>query len=255
MHGYEPGEFEPTTELILSHKHPDDLARVKSLLQQSVAPFSSRHRIRTTTGEIRKVVVVGDPVNDADGRIVEPDLALVSLAAATGRNGLSDRLVTLVESTAAARRAGVALLLAGVSVSVDRHEVRMGKHSSAADGADAFLRQDELDVEEYWLDQVVVVAAAGVVDMLTAPRLTEAISVAAAKSPAGVIVDLSKVDFLASAGITVLVAAHAKVTPNARFGVVADGPATSRPITLLGIEITLYRTLQDALDEINTAGA
>jgi anti-sigma B factor antagonist len=131
----------------------------------------------------------------------------------------------------------------------------MGKHSSAADGADAFLSQDELDVEEYWLDQVVVVAAAGVVDMLTAPRLTEAISVAAAKSPAGVIVDLSKVDFLASAGITVLVAAHAKVTPNARFGVVADGPATSRPITLLGIEITLYRTLQDALDDLHTAGA
>jgi PAS domain S-box-containing protein len=70
MHGYEPGEIEPTTELVLSHKHPDDLARVKGLLQQSVAPFSSRHRIRTTTGEIRNVVVVGDPVTDPDGRIV-----------------------------------------------------------------------------------------------------------------------------------------------------------------------------------------
>jgi hypothetical protein len=70
MHGYEPGEIEPTTELVLSHKHPDDLARVKGLLQQSVAPFSSRHRIRTTTGAIRNVVVVGDPVTDADGRTV-----------------------------------------------------------------------------------------------------------------------------------------------------------------------------------------
>ena len=70
MHGYEPGEIEPTTELILSHKHPDDLARVKGLLQQSEAPFSSRHRIRTTTGETRKVVVVGDAITDADGRIV-----------------------------------------------------------------------------------------------------------------------------------------------------------------------------------------
>jgi PAS domain S-box-containing protein len=70
MHGYEPGEIEPTTELVLSHKHPDDLPRVKRLLQQSAAPFSSRHRIRTTTGDIRKVVVVGDPVTDTDGRIV-----------------------------------------------------------------------------------------------------------------------------------------------------------------------------------------
>jgi PAS domain S-box-containing protein len=70
MHGYQPGAIEPTTELVLSHKHPDDLARVKGLLQQSAAPFSSRHRIRTTTGETRNVVVVGDAVTDADGRIV-----------------------------------------------------------------------------------------------------------------------------------------------------------------------------------------
>jgi PAS domain S-box-containing protein len=69
MHGYEPGEIEPTTELVLSHKHPDDLVRVKGLLQQSAAPFSSRHRIRTATGEIRKVVVVGDAVTDSHGRV------------------------------------------------------------------------------------------------------------------------------------------------------------------------------------------
>jgi hypothetical protein len=43
---------------------------VKGLLHQSAAPFSSRHRIRTTTGEIRKVVVVGDPLTDADGQVV-----------------------------------------------------------------------------------------------------------------------------------------------------------------------------------------
>lgn len=131
----------------------------------------------------------------------------------------------------------------------------MGKHSAAADDADAFSSQDGLEVEEYWLDQIVVLAAAGAVDMLTAPRLTEAIGVAAAKSPAGVIVDLSRVDFLASAGISVLVAAHAEVTPNARFVVVADGRAASRPITLVDIEITLYRTLEDALHDFNIAGA
>jgi ANTAR domain-containing protein len=54
----------------MSHKHPDDLAQVKGLLQQSEAPFSSRHRIRTRTGEVRNVVVVGDAVTDHDGRIV-----------------------------------------------------------------------------------------------------------------------------------------------------------------------------------------
>jgi hypothetical protein len=70
MHGYEPGAIEPTTELVLGHKHPDDLARVKGLLQQSAAPFSSRHRILTTSGEIRRIVVVGDAVTDDDGRTV-----------------------------------------------------------------------------------------------------------------------------------------------------------------------------------------
>jgi hypothetical protein len=69
LHGYEPGEVEPTTDLVLSHKHPDDLAQVKGLLKQSQAPFGSRHRIRTATGDIRNVVVVGDAVTDADGRI------------------------------------------------------------------------------------------------------------------------------------------------------------------------------------------
>jgi PAS domain S-box-containing protein len=70
MHGYEPGEIKPTTDLVLSHKHADDLNQVKELLRQSEVPFSSRHRIRTTMGEIRNIVVVGDAVTDEDGRIV-----------------------------------------------------------------------------------------------------------------------------------------------------------------------------------------
>jgi PAS domain-containing protein len=58
MHGYEPDEVQPTTELVLSHKHPEDLAHVKALLKSSSAPFSSRHRIRTTTGETREGRIV-----------------------------------------------------------------------------------------------------------------------------------------------------------------------------------------------------
>jgi hypothetical protein len=82
LHGYEPGEVEPTTDLVLSHKHPDDLAEVKGLLRQSQAPFGSRHRIRTTTGDIRNVVVVGDAVTDADGRITATRGFYVDITAA-----------------------------------------------------------------------------------------------------------------------------------------------------------------------------
>jgi anti-sigma B factor antagonist len=130
----------------------------------------------------------------------------------------------------------------------------MGEHVPARGVANAVAGRDRLDLEEYWVDQVVVVALAGSVDMLTAPQLTEAIGVAAAQSPAGVIVDLSKVDFLGSAGMSVLAAAHAELTPNARFGVVADGPVT-RTLRLVGIDtvITLYRTLDDAMHDIGGA--
>lgn len=70
IHGYEPDEVSPTTDLVLSHKHPDDLTEVRALLTQSSAPFSSRHRIITTSGDERKVVVVGDAVRDQDGHVV-----------------------------------------------------------------------------------------------------------------------------------------------------------------------------------------
>lgn len=70
IHGYEPGQVQPSTELVLSHKHPEDLAQVKGLLQQSAAPFGSRHRIYTASGELRSVVVVGDAVTDDHDRIV-----------------------------------------------------------------------------------------------------------------------------------------------------------------------------------------
>jgi PAS domain S-box-containing protein len=69
IHGYAPGEVKPTTELVLRHKHPDDLAKVKALLKRSAAPFSSRHRILTTTGDERNVVVVGEIVKDENGEV------------------------------------------------------------------------------------------------------------------------------------------------------------------------------------------
>ena len=50
-------------------------------------------------------------------------------------------------------------------------------------------------------DSTVVVTATGAVDMLTAPHLQDVIDTAAAKKPAGLIVDMTEVEFLASAGV------------------------------------------------------
>lgn len=53
MHGFQPGEIVPTTELMLSHKHPEDRARVDGVLRTAAEtgePFSSVHRIYDARG-------------------------------------------------------------------------------------------------------------------------------------------------------------------------------------------------------------
>lgn len=109
-------------------------------------------------------------------------------------------------------------------------------------------------IEERRVGEISVVSVAGTVDMLTAGQLEEAIGAAAKSSPPAVVVDLSAVEFLASAGMGVLVAAHDELGPDVQFVVVADGPATSRPLKLVGIAdvIDLYATLEEALTALTT---
>ncbi|MBJ7382979.1 MAG: STAS domain-containing protein [Mycolicibacterium sp.] len=106
-----------------------------------------------------------------------------------------------------------------------------------------------LGLTETWSGDVAVVGVSGELDMLTAPELAGAIEAAARKNPAALVVDLSAVDFLASAGMSTLITAHEDIAPRARFALVADGPATSRPLRLVGIDqiFAVYRTLDDAL--------
>jgi PAS domain S-box-containing protein len=72
MHGYEPGTAQPTTELVLSHKHPDDYKQVAATIDEirrTASAFSTRHRIIDTHGEVHHVVVVGDQIYD-DGEVI-----------------------------------------------------------------------------------------------------------------------------------------------------------------------------------------
>ena len=73
MHGYKPGTPMPTTELVLAHRHPDDVRQIAdtlALIRQTRQPFSSRHRIRDVDGRVHHVVVVGDQLHDESGTIV-----------------------------------------------------------------------------------------------------------------------------------------------------------------------------------------
>lgn len=85
--------------------------------------------------------------------------------------------------------------------------------------------------------------------MLTAPQLREAIDSAMTKEPQALIVDLTEVAFLGSAGMQVLMEAHNQTGDTTDFAVVAEGAATSRPLKITGIAdlIALFSTLDDAL--------
>jgi PAS domain S-box-containing protein len=73
LHGYQPGTVTPTTELVLSHKHPEDRGQVAATLYDIThtrGVFSSRHRIIDTKGVVRWVVVIGDQFRDDDGAVI-----------------------------------------------------------------------------------------------------------------------------------------------------------------------------------------
>ena len=73
MHGYEPGTVEPTTELLLSHKHPADRRNVQDLLDRALmsnSPFSGRHRFIDTAGKVHDAMVLADRIYDDTGAVV-----------------------------------------------------------------------------------------------------------------------------------------------------------------------------------------
>lgn len=95
----------------------------------------------------------------------------------------------------------------------------------------------------------VVLSVTGALDILTAADFTEELLAAIGEAPRAVIVDMSDLDFLASAGMSALVEGHRAAESGTTLVVVADGPATSRPLTITGLTelIALYPTLADAV--------
>ncbi|MFC9549930.1 PAS and ANTAR domain-containing protein [Rhodococcus sp. NPDC056960] len=117
MHGYRPGEVTPTTELLLSHKHPEDQPNVARVLDRTVnaaEPFSSKHRIIDTTGKVRQVVVVGDRMFDDSGTVIGTSGFYVDITDSyrTDLNGSVDEAVAeLAQSRAVIEQAKGALML------------------------------------------------------------------------------------------------------------------------------------------------
>ncbi|GAB2442517.1 hypothetical protein GCM10027262_57600 [Nocardia tengchongensis] len=117
MHGYAPGSVEPTTELLLAHKHSDDREQVAGTIARSVEyaePFCSRHRIVDTAGQVHEVLVVSDQMLDEAGRVVGTAgyyMDMTETLVEHGQETLADRLPELYAARAVVEQAKGALML------------------------------------------------------------------------------------------------------------------------------------------------
>ena len=125
MHGYEPGTVEPTTELLLSHKHPDDRRHVQDQLDRALhtkSSFSSRHRFIDTAGKVHDTMVVADRMSDETGAVVGTAgyyLDLTATFVETRQEALDEALPDLFETRAVIEQAK-GLLMAVYRVSAEQ---------------------------------------------------------------------------------------------------------------------------------------
>ncbi|WP_435768341.1 PAS and ANTAR domain-containing protein [Nocardioides sp. SYSU DS0651] len=172
IHGYRPGEVEPTTELVMRHKHEHDRERVEETLREAVeggAPFNIYYRI-VVGAEERRVVLVGEGEYDA-GRLPE---------------GKVDRLVgyylnltpEMQAETAAAADAAVAASAAARDTIEQAKGILMLGYGLDADAAFAMLkwwsRNRNVKVREI-ADRLIQVAREGHVSHPGLRRLLDAL--------------------------------------------------------------------------------
>ncbi|MGH3858853.1 STAS domain-containing protein [Actinokineospora sp.] len=112
-----------------------------------------------------------------------------------------------------------------------------------APGLEVTARQASVDT--------VILLVNGEIDMLTAPALDRSLTATTDGGHRRVVVDLSGVTFLSSAGITILVQHAAEAARRGvRLPIVASGTAVLRPLELTGLktELDLHGTVDEAVD-------
>jgi anti-anti-sigma factor len=94
-----------------------------------------------------------------------------------------------------------------------------------------------------------VLRVEGALDLALAPKLQQLVERAARMGPALIVIDLTGVTFLASAGMAVLVRAQRQKPEHTVLRVVAASRITLRPLemTRLTDELAMFPTLADAL--------
>jgi hypothetical protein len=122
MHGYPPGQVQPTTALVLSHKHPDDASAVGALIDAMTKqgrPFSSRHRIVDTRGRVHPVVVIGERLCDGAGDVIGSQGLYVDLSDVDDGSDVKDAIADFTEHRAIIEQAKGVLMMT-YAITADR---------------------------------------------------------------------------------------------------------------------------------------
>ena len=116
---------------------------------------------------------------------------------------------------------------------------------------------DSFRVDTEWHDDAAILTVVGELDLATAPILQDAVDAVRTTVSSALVIDLTGVDFLASAGMTVLVTSHQAVSDDVAFAVVARGAATARPLQLVGLDeaFPVLDTREAALAAVTTSGS
>lgn len=120
IHGYQPGSVQPTTELLLQHKHPEDRSQVAVVLAgvRRGEPFSSRHRVIDTGGRTHWVIVVGDRTFD-DAGVVTGTAGFYIDVTEVLQSDISTAVSEVAKSRAIIEQAK-GVLMAAYAISADR---------------------------------------------------------------------------------------------------------------------------------------
>jgi len=113
IHGYRGGQVQPSTPLVMSHKHPEDAEHVRRLIEAMTRegrPFSSRHRIVDTRGRIHPVAVIGERLIDDMGNVIGSQGLYVDLSDVDDAGMVEDAIADFTEHRAIIEQAKGALM-------------------------------------------------------------------------------------------------------------------------------------------------
>lgn len=150
IHGFEPGEVVPTTDLLVAHKHPEDAAVATAIILNAFTsgePFALWHRIIDARMRTRTVVSVGDGVRDGSGRLVEVRGYMVDVTGSkrgqTARD-IDEAVRRSAESRGAIEQAK-GMLMAALGLDADQAFVLLKRNSQNANVKLRELAQTLLD--------------------------------------------------------------------------------------------------------------